>query len=252
MRLIEKKCPNCGADLEFDENAKSCKCSYCKRSFEIERDVNDLEKINLVFDKVQKPVKIIFFLPFIFAAVVFIIIFVSIFFGFRHTAKTIDDHGNDFFEEIEEQIDESKQLITSAEELDSAKMDDLEQDSHSILNQSIVGRSDTTYSYQKTGDPRLEKTYVVSKDGSNYVILVFNVKYHNFFNQSDQQTVYIPAVFENVTKGGFSMAKAKNPAPEYYFNADKSSYIYAYGSIDDIYNGIVKPYEEQEYTVTEK
>ena len=29
MRLIEKKCPNCGADLEFKDNDKSCKCSHC-------------------------------------------------------------------------------------------------------------------------------------------------------------------------------------------------------------------------------
>lgn len=40
MRLIEKKCPNCGAGLEFKEEDKSCKCSYCHRSFEIERDNN--------------------------------------------------------------------------------------------------------------------------------------------------------------------------------------------------------------------
>ena len=38
MRLIEKKCPNCGADLEFKDNDKSCKCSHCASSFEIERD----------------------------------------------------------------------------------------------------------------------------------------------------------------------------------------------------------------------
>ena len=38
MRLVEKKCPNCGANLSFGENEKSCKCEYCKREFEIERD----------------------------------------------------------------------------------------------------------------------------------------------------------------------------------------------------------------------
>ena len=41
MRLIEKKCPNCGANIEFEDDAKSCKCEYCKRSFEIERDNAD-------------------------------------------------------------------------------------------------------------------------------------------------------------------------------------------------------------------
>ena len=252
MRLIEKKCPNCGADLEFDENAKSCKCNYCKRSFEIERDVNDLDKINLVFDKVQKPVKVMFFLPFIFAAVIFIIVFASIFFGFRHTARTIDEHDNDYFEEIEKTINEGEQLITSADDLTSENLDDLERGSSSVLNQSIVGVHDSTYAFSKTGDPRLEKTYVAAKDGANYVVMIFNVKYHNFFNQSDQQTVYVPAVFENVKKDTFIPSKPKNPSPEYYFNPEKSTYVYGYASVDDAYNGIVKPYEEQGFTITEK
>ena len=46
MKLIEKKCPNCGGSLEFSETDKSCKCEYCHRAFEIERaeklDVNDI------------------------------------------------------------------------------------------------------------------------------------------------------------------------------------------------------------------
>ena len=41
MKLIEKECPNCGAGLEFDENAKSCKCDYCKRSYGIEKEKSD-------------------------------------------------------------------------------------------------------------------------------------------------------------------------------------------------------------------
>ena len=69
MRLIEKKCPNCGANLEFDENDKSCKCQYCKRSFEIERDTDNLDKFNLIYDKMQKPVKAFFMIPFIYTKI---------------------------------------------------------------------------------------------------------------------------------------------------------------------------------------
>ena len=38
MRLIEKECPNCGAGLSFTKEDTTCKCEYCKREFEIERD----------------------------------------------------------------------------------------------------------------------------------------------------------------------------------------------------------------------
>lgn len=40
MKLIEKECPNCGASLSFTKEDTSCKCEYCKREFEIERDEN--------------------------------------------------------------------------------------------------------------------------------------------------------------------------------------------------------------------
>ena len=36
MRLIEKECPNCGAELHFTKEDTTCKCEYCKREFEIE------------------------------------------------------------------------------------------------------------------------------------------------------------------------------------------------------------------------
>ena len=41
MKLIEKKCPNCGASLEFNKDSTSCRCEYCKREFEIERENTD-------------------------------------------------------------------------------------------------------------------------------------------------------------------------------------------------------------------
>lgn len=41
MRLVEKKCPKCGADLSFDSNSKEVNCSYCKTSYEVERDITD-------------------------------------------------------------------------------------------------------------------------------------------------------------------------------------------------------------------
>ena len=51
MRIIEKKCPNCGAALEFNETDKSCKCNYCKRSFEIERDSDAPMEFEIVDNK---------------------------------------------------------------------------------------------------------------------------------------------------------------------------------------------------------
>ncbi len=250
MRLIEKKCPNCGANLEFDENAKSCNCTYCKRSFEIERDLNDVDKFNLIYDKIHKPFQIAFFIPFIVAFVIILAVILTMIFGFRNNTSSFES-GNEFIEDITEE-DEGEKLLENASELTNDNLESIGHRCISTLNQSVVGRSDTTYSYQKTGDPRLEKIYVAYKEGSNRVISIYRVIYHNFFNQSDQHTVYVPVVFEDVEKSvSFSLANPKNPAPEYYLNSEQSSYIYAYASFEDAYNNVVKPLEG-EYTITEK
>ena len=251
MRLIEKKCPNCGADLSFDENDKSCKCEYCKRQFEIERDLDDVEKFNLIYDKIHQPIKSMMMIPFIFAAVVILIISIVIFTNIFMDNKNEGFTENDTQDIVEEE-EEKEKLITNVDELTDDDFDALSHSSFSILNQSIVGRNDTTYAYQKTGDPRLEKTYVAYKEGSNKVISIYKVMYHNFFNQSDQQTVYVPSVFNNVEKNvSVSLPNGKNPAPEYYLNSDHSTYIYAFGSFDEAYNSIVKPLES-EYQISEK
>ena len=62
MRLIEKECPNCGASVEFNENDKTCKCEYCKRSFTIERDKEDNKKIDprkIKLNEMKAPMKAI-------------------------------------------------------------------------------------------------------------------------------------------------------------------------------------------------
>lgn len=40
MKLVQRKCPSCGASLEFDENAKEVTCEYCKQKLTIEREEN--------------------------------------------------------------------------------------------------------------------------------------------------------------------------------------------------------------------
>ena len=38
MKLVEKKCPNCGGSLKFSFQDKETTCEFCGRCFEIERD----------------------------------------------------------------------------------------------------------------------------------------------------------------------------------------------------------------------
>ncbi len=58
MKLIEKKCPNCGASLSFNSNDKEVTCKYCNVSFEIEKEIGDLidtERIEKVANEIFDP-----------------------------------------------------------------------------------------------------------------------------------------------------------------------------------------------------
>lgn len=43
MKLIEIKCPNCGADLHVSPKAKSAKCEYCNHDFVIDDEIIKVE-----------------------------------------------------------------------------------------------------------------------------------------------------------------------------------------------------------------
>ena len=53
MKLVEKKCPNCGAGLSFNSSDKEVTCKYCNVSFEVEREASDYG-INIDTEKLSK------------------------------------------------------------------------------------------------------------------------------------------------------------------------------------------------------
>jgi uncharacterized membrane protein YvbJ len=91
MKLVEKKCPNCGADLKFDKDDTEVTCKYCETSYEIQRDADLNDLVKNVFDandfilhrkmikNVSKGIIIFSCIMFIFIFVVFLIMFFNIF-----------------------------------------------------------------------------------------------------------------------------------------------------------------------------
>lgn len=250
MRIIEKKCPNCGAGLEFNETARVCKCDYCKRSFVIEHDenikTNDIAEHYRLSNSNKKLLTIIFvsfLLPTFSPIIIYFMIFISIFFvsifaipnEVHHqlnspTIKNIGDNEND------------EKRIHDINEISDIMLNRIKTNSEFIANQTAKGQRDLTYSFQKCEDLILEKMYFAHKDDSNSVITIYKTKYHNFWDQSNIHTVYIPIVYNNISNDNY-LLNGKNPAPEYYFNSEKTTYIYAYASFEDAYNSVVKPLE---------
>lgn len=91
MKLVEKKCPNCGANLVFDKSDNEITCKYCKTSYEIEREKNLEEMLDTAFssadyilhkkmiNKFSKGVFIISSIIFIVIFIFFIIMFFGVF-----------------------------------------------------------------------------------------------------------------------------------------------------------------------------
>ena len=82
MKLVEKKCPNCGANIEFNAENKTVTCNYCNTTFEVERDLEKelKEEIVLRFKetrKISKTMIIVIITMFIVISAIIIFMFMN-------------------------------------------------------------------------------------------------------------------------------------------------------------------------------
>lgn len=54
MKILEKKCPNCGANLDFKVGERDVVCKSCRRKYAIEYGVDDLSQLS---DKAMEALK---------------------------------------------------------------------------------------------------------------------------------------------------------------------------------------------------
>ena len=76
MRVVEKKCPNCGASIEINEDTKIYKCKYCHTTLEKDKNEEFIEETRETALKFAKGVFAYVGIMQIFALVVFLIIFI--------------------------------------------------------------------------------------------------------------------------------------------------------------------------------
>jgi len=111
MKIIEKKCPNCGGNLDFKVGERDVKCESCRRKFAVEydTDISDLSEKAMdalkAADVSLRPVRRMFLVIF------------CIFFLFVATAITVSvismiNSRNEFDKKVEqsqEEFERSKQ-----------------------------------------------------------------------------------------------------------------------------------------------
>lgn len=239
MKLIEKKCPNCGGSLEFSETAKSCKCEYCHRAFEIERDnnldVSDIaEQFNL--SELEVPLKtvskmfigsrIVFSLIFIFVFAMFIFVGSQIFAGFTGGA-----------------------LYSDTNQFDNSDFGDFDHKASFVIN----ANDDNLHNFSLEMNVKRQKVYLIydKKGKTNTIYTVYKAAYSKHFDE-ERTFIYVPIKYEKIKTGQsivFQLDNGKVEAPEYYLTDDKTEFTYGYKDIETFEKEVIKPLESK-YKVT--
>ena len=122
MRIIEKKCPNCGANLEYKVGERDVKCASCRRAYAVEYDhdivdpevqlkAKDLQlKILEDYEKGRKVSKILMPIFLTFFAIMFIVALVMIVSGFINVNQRREEFDAEF-KKTQQQIEQNIQKM---------------------------------------------------------------------------------------------------------------------------------------------
>ena len=241
MKIIEKKCPGCGADVKFDENATKGVCEYCKKEFLIQKDpqeefllsMNDFSKD--VMHQVSSSFKFsrfifffIFFLAFAFIAGIIIIGFVGM---------NVNSHGY-------------------LKDIDSISAHDYTY----IDNKAVKAIDNLSFGdedFHMTASPQRVQEYLLTKDKANIYIPIYKTLYVSWPKKENKYVIYIPVKFTNVQTDGdsidwFKLGEGSIDCEDYYFNLEHSSSRKGYANLDDVYTKYIKNLIKDGYVLKKK
>ena len=125
MKIIEKKCPNCSANLDFEVGERNVQCGSCRRKYAIEYDHDkDLDKIGTsdVALKVNRKNVLIIIIIFIIIASLGTVVAVRSQQEWDKEKRRADEEFNRTVEEQRRQFDEESERMRKQydEEYDKA------------------------------------------------------------------------------------------------------------------------------------
>lgn len=256
MRLIEKKCPNCGAELKFGFEDKETKCEYCGKSFEIERtteekkDLYNADNYKIFEDATQtisKGLGVFFLIPVIFIFVVGIIIFVSLrIFSARPSHETkVEERkivDNETIEEMNKKEEEYQKtaedklkeagFVLSFSDLSKQNISDIKDNSISILNKELERNDAFLFPYGKWSYVGM---YLVTNDRGNNLFDVYKI---NFKINGKQYAYYagIRYLGVKVIDGKLAMDMNGFILGSSNMRSGKYRYTFGYDSTKDFFN----------------
>jgi hypothetical protein len=201
MKFVEKKCPNCGAGLKFDDGATSVVCEYCNQTFYIQRDEKKYGRVDEAHmadafkfvDEMGKPIaeaifrthKVMAIVPFI----IFVIAFAGIGFTIFGMARTQMNDRNDIINKnnIFNKNENKIKFVTKLSDIDSVTLDTFYDTAKSELHHMDnldynVGNWSPVGSY-----------LLVAKDGKSNQL--YTVMKHTYTSRSGKKEVTLYAAY---------------------------------------------------------
>ena len=211
MKIIEKKCPNCGADLKFNIGDRETKCNYCKTEFIIEDNNTDNKNFNLDNINLNQKFVRVFGITHIIATSMIILITFFIFIMALTGIKKIKLKNNQIDININ---DVNKNVIN---ELYSASKEEVNK---------WMGYS---FDYKLKGNHEEVGYYYLKNSVSIKIICVLKSTYESKY---DEKTVYNAITFTGNNLDSISHTP--------YIKLANKGDIYGYPTLKELYNSAIK------------
>ncbi len=227
MKIIEKKCPNCGAKLEFNLEDKETKCKYCNSEFIIENNNENSKKINM--DDIDlKFAKRVTKLHFLFVGIVTLLIigtFIFIMFMIFTSFKSFNKSSNFFDKEHAETKKDEQSLKDITSEMD-------EKFSNKAVKELDKWKGYTT-TYERVGEPEKVGFYYLKNSVSVKLIYVYK---QEFSNGVENKTIYAAVSFVGISVDSIGATPFVDTNK---IDLNENEYVYGYENIEDLYDSVI-------------
>lgn len=243
MKLVEKKCPNCGAGLSFNKDSHEVTCEYCKKSYVIEKEeskdkgknLEDYYKLVEEFNNhpIGKVSNVMAIIIFIFAFLFIAFVFISIIFSFAQY-RNVDR----LLPKIES-IKKDK-YVTDISQIDENSLEMFHKESLNSLNARI------SYEYGEATEWNYTGMYLlVEKSGNDN--LLYDVFKRNVTLDGKVYEMYGVVRYKSL-KMGEDNAVINNftgyaDIPMTFIKG--SQFIMGYNGNDSLYYKVIKSYSDE-------
>lgn len=242
MKLIEKTCPKCGANLEFESGAKEVKCSYCNKEFIIEGNENNngnKESSPNDIKLVSKLGKGITIAAIVIILIIAIMIFSSVAFGMFNKDSLINK-SNNWFSNFSNNYINDDDILKSVKDINLEDQKKIEEKSLTLLKKWNEKSDSVSLNEYKN----LGYYLVYDEFGTD----IYNIYELNYNINGVNHVIYTGVRYMDINYNNKAVKVGNGSIFGKILSYDMSS-LWGYESIKDLYNNI--DYSDEEISASD-